>query len=163
MRFFEKISYEQFKKDICDDKNLYEEYELPKRATSKSAGYDIKAILDVEIKHGEVKKIPTGIKVKLNDFEFLGIYVRSKMGTKYNLRMCNQVGIIDADYYNNISNEGHIWVFLQNEGEEDIIIKKGEHFVQGILQKFMICDNEEMITKTRVGGFGSTDRKEDLK
>ena len=42
MRKFYKISYEQFKKDVCDDKELYESIELPKRSTSKSAGYDIK-------------------------------------------------------------------------------------------------------------------------
>ena len=41
--------------------------------------------------------------------EFLGIYIRSSLGFKYNIRMCNQVGIIDADYYNNKDNEGHIF------------------------------------------------------
>lgn len=161
MRCFEKISFAQFKKDICDNIDLYNEYELPKRATLKSAGYDFKAIEDITIKKGEILKIPTGVRVRLNDDEFLGVYVRSKMGCKYNIRMCNQVGIIDADYYNNVSNEGHIFVFLQNEGDLDVVIKKGEHFVQGIKQKFMICDNEEVVTKTREGGFGSTDRKEE--
>ena len=56
---------------------------------------------------------------------------------------------------------GIFFVFLQNEGNLDVVIKKGEHFVQGIIQKFMICDNEEVVTKTREGGFGSTDRKEE--
>ena len=32
-RHFEKISFEQFKKDVSDDKKLYEEYMLPRRAT----------------------------------------------------------------------------------------------------------------------------------
>ena len=31
MRDFEKISFEQFKKDIKDDIELYNEYSLPKR------------------------------------------------------------------------------------------------------------------------------------
>ena len=43
MRKFEKISYEQFKKDISEDQNLYESYTLPVRSTKKSAGYDIKS------------------------------------------------------------------------------------------------------------------------
>lgn len=124
MRRFEKISFAQFKKDICDNIDLYNEYELPKRATLKSAGYDFKVIEDITIKKGEILKIPTGVKVRLNDDEFLGVYVRSKMGCKYNIRMCNQVGIVDADYYNNVSNEGHIFVFLQNEGNLDVVIKK---------------------------------------
>ena len=40
MRYFEKISFEQFKKDVKNDIKLYEEYILPKRATKCSAGYD---------------------------------------------------------------------------------------------------------------------------
>ena len=30
---FEKVSYEQFKKDIKNNKKLYSEYKLPKRGT----------------------------------------------------------------------------------------------------------------------------------
>lgn len=41
MRSFEKISFDQFKKDIIDDKNLYESYSLPKRSTKYAAGYDL--------------------------------------------------------------------------------------------------------------------------
>ena len=40
MRKFEKISFEQFKKDVCDDRELYESIVLPKRSTKFSAGYD---------------------------------------------------------------------------------------------------------------------------
>ena len=38
MRKFEKISFEQFKKDIKDDKELYDSYQLPIRKTKASAG-----------------------------------------------------------------------------------------------------------------------------
>ena len=38
MRKFEKVSFEQFKNDIVDDRKLYEEYNLPRRKT-KSIGY----------------------------------------------------------------------------------------------------------------------------
>ena len=62
MRKFEKISFEQFKKDIKDDIDLYNSYEIPVRKTKASAGYDFLAIESFEIKPGEVKKIPTGIK-----------------------------------------------------------------------------------------------------
>ena len=44
MRKFERISFEQFKKDVSDSKELYEKIELPKRSTSHSAGYDIRSI-----------------------------------------------------------------------------------------------------------------------
>lgn len=55
-RYFEKISFEQFKKDIKDDKDLYNSYNIPKRETKFAAGYDFEAIEDFTIKPGEIKK-----------------------------------------------------------------------------------------------------------
>ena len=43
-------------------KELYEFLKLPRRGTKYSAGYDFLAIQSFEIKPGEIKKIPTGIK-----------------------------------------------------------------------------------------------------
>ena len=160
MRKFEKISFEQFKKDIKDDIDLYNEYMLPKRETNASAGYDFKAIETFTIKPGEIKRIPTGYKVIMNSDEMLCIYVRSGMGFKYNIRMCNQVGIIESDYYNNESNEGHMWVALQNEGEKELTVEKGNGYAQGVFAKFLTVDDEEIIDKKRTGGFGSTNKKE---
>ena len=158
MRRFEKISFLQFSHDISDDKNLYDEYNLPRRGTSKSAGYDFFAIEDFVIHPGEVMKVPTGIKVIMNDDEFLGIYVRSSMGFKYNVRLTNQVGIIDADYYNNSDNEGHIWIKLQNHGDKDFIVKKGSAFAQGIFTKYLITDDDDA-SGIRVSGIGSTNKE----
>jgi len=158
-RFFEKISFEQFKKDISNNKESYLEYNLPRRSTNKSAGYDFFAICDFCIKPGEIKKIPTGIKASMLDDEMLLLFVRSSMGFKYNVRMCNQVGVIDSDYYNNPDNEGHMWVALQNEGDNDYIINKGDKYLQGVFTKFLIVDNEEENNNLRKGGLGSTDKE----
>ncbi|MCM1370547.1 MAG: deoxyuridine 5'-triphosphate nucleotidohydrolase [Clostridium sp.] len=155
-RYFEKISYEQFKKDIKDDVLLYKKYDTPKRSTKKSAGYDFISIIDFTLKQNEIKKIPLGIKANMNDDEVLFLFVRSSQGFKYNIRMCNQVGIIDADYYNNIDNEGHIWVKLQNEGDKDYEVHIGDKICQGIFMKFLTVDNEKEITNIRVGSIGST-------
>ena len=57
MRKFEKISFEEFSKYYKSDKKLYEEYILPKRMTSHSAGYDFFAIDKFTIKPGEIKKM----------------------------------------------------------------------------------------------------------
>lgn len=160
MRKLEKISFEQFKKDICDNKDLYNSYNIPKRHTKNSAGYDFEAIETYEMQPGQIIKIPTGIKVQMNSDEMLMIVVRSSMGFKYNIRMCNQVGIIESDYYNNISNEGHMWIALQNEGKEKIIIQKGERYAQGIFTKFLTVDNETDIEDERMGGLGSTIKEE---
>lgn len=156
MRKFEKVSIDEFSKYY--DKTLYEEYDLPKRMTSHSAGYDFFAIEGFTIKPGEIKKIPTGYKATFGSDEMLMILVRSSMGFKYNVRMTNQVGIIESDYYNNIDNEGHMFVSLQNEGDRDFVVKKGEGYAQGIFTKFLICD-DDVTTNERQGGLGSTNKE----
>lgn len=160
MRKFEVISINQFNKDFKDTDTKYDDIIIPKRSTKFSAGYDFYMPYDLTVKKNEVVLIPTGIKVMLNSDEFLGIYIRSSLGFKYNLRMCNQVGIIDSDYYNNPSNEGHIFVKLKNEGDNDIILKKYDRYVQGIIQKYYIVDNEKEVEDIRSGGIGSSGRRD---
>ena len=155
-RIFEKISFEQFSKDICDDKSLYESYDLPKRSTKESAGYDFESIIDFTLKPGEIKKIPLGIKADMNTGEVLFLIVRSSQGFKYNVRMCNQVGVIDKDYYNNSDNEGHMWIKLENHGDKDYEVKKGDKIIQGIFIPFLTIDNEDKIESVRTSGIGST-------
>lgn len=158
-RFFEKISFDQFCIDCSDDLNLYKKYELPKRSTKYSAGYDFYSLSNIILKPGESKKIPTGVKVSMNNDEVLLLLVRSSMGFKYNIRMCNQVGVIDKDYYGNSNNEGHIWIKIQNEGKEDFEIKIGDAICQGIFTKFLVTDNEDEITTERTDGIGSTNKQ----
>ena len=105
---FEKVSFEEFSKEINDIK-CYEEIILPKRATIGSAGYDFYAPFDFTLKPDESIKIPTGIKVKISDGWFLAIFPRSGLGFKYRLQLNNTVGIIDSDYYHAL-NEGHIFI-----------------------------------------------------
>ena len=160
MRYFEKISFEQFKKDIADDIDLYNNYILPKRATKYSAGYDFLAINDITIKPGEIVKIPTGYKAKFNNDEALLLMMRSGLGFKYNLRFTNQIGLIESEYYNNESNEGDMWVSIQNEGKEEITIKKNTAYCQSVFIKFLITDDDNA-TNIRKGGLGSTDRRDE--
>lgn len=158
MRKFEKVSEKQFIKDTGLTREVYNGITLPIRKTVDSAGYDFISYQDIIIKPKEIVKIPTGIKVDMNKGEVLFIVVRSSMGFKYNLRLCNQVGIIDRDYYNNEGNEGHIFVALQNEGEKEIIIKKDEAYVQGIILKYYTTNEE--VKEIRKGGIGSTNKEE---
>ena len=157
-RYYEKISFEEFKKAYGDNKELYEEYLLPRRSTKNSAGYDFFAINEITIKPGEIVKIPTGYKANFGTDEVLMLFVRSSMGFKYNVRMCNQVGIIDSDYYNNPDNEGHIYVALQNEGTKDYVIGKNEAYAQGIFVNFLLTDDDNACEE-RNGGIGSTNKK----
>ena len=160
MRKFEKISYKQFKKDVCDDKELYESIELPKRSTKKSAGYDIRSVEEGIIKPGEAKIFKTGLKVDMNEDEVLLLAIRSSFGFKYNVGLANNVGVIDSDYYNNPDNEGHMALKLINHGENDFKVEIGDRIAQGIFVKYLTVDDEEEIKNTRKGGFGSTGKKE---
>ena len=160
MRKFEKISFEQFKKDVSNDINLYDMIELPKRSTKKSAGYDIKSIESGIVKVGQAKTFNTGLKVCMNDDEVLYIYSRSSHGYKYNVCLINSVGVIDSDFYNNKENEGHFKIRLLNLGEKDFKVNIGDRIAQGVFMKYLTVEGEEEIKTERVGGLGSTDKEE---
>ena len=158
MRKFEKISFEQFKKDISDDEKLYESYSLPKRSTKNSAGYDIASLEEYTLKPGEAHIFVTGLKVTMNSDEVLYLYGRSSFGYKYNITLANSVGVIDSDFYNNIDNEGHFKVKLINHGDKDFEVKVGDRIAQGVFMKYLTVDDEEAITNVRTGGIGSTNK-----
>ena len=160
MRGFEKISFAEFRKVFGDDKELYQEYNLPRRSSKHSAGYDFLAVKDYVIRPKEILKIPTGVKARMQGDEVLLIVVRSSMGFKYNVRLTNQVGVIDSDFYNNIDNEGHIFISLQNEGDKDYVIEKGEAYGQGIFMKYLLSD-DDTAEGIRIGGLGSSNKRKD--
>ena len=162
MRDFEKISFEQFCKDVCNDKKLYDNYKLPVRDSKLTAGYDIYLLQDLELKPNEIIKLPTGIKAYFQDDEVLLIVVRSSAGFKYNIRLVNQVGVIDADYFDNKDNEGHFKVKLTNNGKEDFVINRNDRVAQGVFMKYLTIDDEEEVTNERIGGIGSTGKGDDF-
>lgn len=163
---FEKVSWTQFQKDYVDTfgedttidmddvKNIYDDINLPVRATSGSAGYDFKSPINFKLKPGSTIKIPTGIRVKIDDGWVLKCYPRSGLGFKYKMRMANVVPIIDSDYYYS-DNEGHIFLKLSNEGEKDISINSGDKIIQGVFVPYGIT-YDDCVNKTRNGGVGST-------
>ena len=159
MNKFEKVSFEQYAKAIGGDVDIHNEYDnikLPKRATTGSAGYDFFAPFSFELAVGETIKIPTGIRVLLDNDKFLAIYPRSGLGFKYRLQLDNSVGIVDSDYSGS-DNEGHIFVKITNDGKEGktIHINKGEAFAQGIITQYFLTDDDNT-NGVRNGGFGST-------
>lgn len=128
---------------------------IPTRKTFASSGYDFSSPYELSIKPHSVEKIYTGIKANLNEDEFLMIVVRSSIGINKGIVLANQVGIIDSDYYNNESNDGHIIIALRNMTDETVLIKKGERVCQGIIQKYYKTESDNQTNK-RIGGFGST-------
>lgn len=158
MRYFEKISFEQFKKDIIDDEKLYNTIELPKRSTKSSAGYDIRTIQSGVVEAHSSKVFKTGLKVCMNPDEVLLVFSRSSHGYKNNVRLSNCVGVIDSDYYNNVDNEGHFSVKLRNDGDVPYKVEVNDKIAQGIFVKYLTVDEEAEIEEERKGGFGSTNR-----
>lgn len=160
MRKFEKISFKEFKKEISNDKKLYENIILPKRSTKNSAAYDIRSVENKVLKPEESYSFKTGIKASMYEDEVLYLYIRSSLGCKYGITLANNVGVIDSDYYNNEDNEGHIIVKLTNNSKEDFEVKINDRIAQGVFMKYLTVEDEEEIKKIRKGGFGSTNKEE---
>ena len=163
---FEKVSFEQYYEAIKDEfgtqvpdediREMYENIVLPTRATSGSAGYDFKSPISFTMGPGNTVKIPTGIRVKIDEGWWLGCLPRSGLGFKYQVRMANTLGVVDSDYYGS-SNEGHIFLKIVNGGDKMIDVAAGDGFAQCIFIPYGITYSDDT-TKIRDGGFGSTGR-----
>lgn len=162
---FHKVSFDQFKEGYTDTfgltgdekiQEIYDAVKLPKRATAGSAGYDFYAPVSIELKSGETIKIPTGIRVEMEEDWVLKCYPRSGLGFKYRLQLNNTVGIIDSDYFYS-DNEGHIFAKITNDTNEGKVveIEAGMGFMQGIFVEYGITVDDD-VTAVRNGGFGST-------
>lgn len=140
-----------------EDKEIH----LPRRSTAHAAAYDLEAAEDVVVPvfRPGVKPtlIPTGLKAYCQPDEYYMIVNRSS-GAGKGLVTANGIGIIDADYYENPSNDGHFQVLMFNVLDHEIVVKKGERVAQVIFQKFLMADGDEA-TGERRGGFGSTDER----
>lgn len=163
---FEKVGFAQFRNamketfDIKEDyivKTMYEGIRLPERATSGSAGYDFFAPFEFSLSPGKTIKIPTGIRVQIDDGWWLGCLPRSGLGFKFRLQLNNTMGVIDSDYYFS-NNEGHIFAKITNDSNEGkaVSLKAGDAFMQGIFLPYGITRSDDA-HGVRNGGMGSTD------
>lgn len=177
---FEKVSKEQFYKDITGEfgrrftdeqiDEIYENIKLPKRATVNSAGFDLFSPFNFTLAPTEILKIPTGIRVKIDDGWFLSCVPRSGLGFKYFETLANTLGVVDSDYFYS-DNEGHIWIKIVNRyptasnehysvspellKKRTMEIEQGKAFAQGIFLPFGITYDDDA-DGVRNGGLGST-------
>lgn len=148
LRGFEKIS-----------KYADVDFPMPVRKTKFSAGYDFCVPEDVVLEPGVLKLVPTGVKAYMQEGEYLGMHIRSSMAVKKQIQLVNNVGIIDADYYDNEDNEGHIMLAMMNMDHKKIFLKKGDCIAQGIFYNYLLADDDDKTEKAvRGGGFGSTSK-----
>lgn len=137
-------------KDLSNYYGTFEEF-------ISSLPYDLNTTKTLVKKYNKkITLVPTGIKAYMPDDYVLKLYMRSSLPLNHWLLLGNGVGIIDADYYNNPDNEGHIYFQVINLLPFDIVLKKGDCIGQGIFEPYYITENDAAEGK-RTGGMGSTD------
>ncbi|AIS52472.1 deoxyuridine 5'-triphosphate nucleotidohydrolase Dut [Thermoanaerobacter kivui] len=129
---------------------------LPQYMSEGAAGMDLYANVkeDVVLKPGDIKLIPTGIKIELPKNYEAQIRPRSGLALNYGITLLNTPGTIDSDY------RGEIKLIMINLGKEEFIIKRGQRVAQMVINqitrpKIVEVDNLSE-TERDVGGFGHT-------
>ena len=155
---------------------LYDNVELPRKATIGSACFDIQAYLieGQELKSrdciyrqnivegGKVRisprgrmLIPTGLIADIPEFHSIRIYPRSGLSFDIGLALANQEGIVDSDY------KEEIFISLINMSNDVQTVSHKMRIAQGEVvahQSYRIKELDEppIRTSSRSGGFGST-------
>ena len=128
---------------------------LPHIATDGSAGMDMRACIDEEVKvtPGETVLIPTGIAIYIADNKLAAVLLpRSGLGHKHGLVLGNLTGLIDSDY------QGQIFISCWNRSSTSYSIKPGERIAQMVFvpveQVEFDIVQEFKQTERGEGGFG---------
>lgn len=128
---------------------------LPVRATKNSVGYDFKAPEDIKLKPHVTVIIDSLVACDFSNDLWLGMYGRSSFASKGLINPLG-VGVIDSDYF---ATGNTIKIALHNISNEEVFIKEGEAIAQGIFHSVNVGD--DIVTTERIGGFGSTDVKDE--
>ena len=129
---------------------------LPSYATEGSAGLDLLAAIDGDIKlaPGARAAIPCGIAVAFSDKYEGQVRARSGLALNHGITLLNAPGTIDSDY------RGEIKAILVNLGQETFIVKRCMKVAQIVFARIKHADIREVdqlpITVRGEGGFGST-------
>ena len=134
-------------------------FDLPKRSTKHSAGYDMFCPERVEIPPYKIGDNPilvkTGVKAYMQDDEYLMLCNRSSTPKKKKLIVPNGVGIVDADFYRKSRQWRWAWFLVLQPSNETVVIEKGDKIGQAIFQRYLITDDDNA-EGIRNGGWGST-------
>lgn len=129
-------------------------HELPKYATTGSAGMDIRANIEkpIVLKPLERCLVPTGLHIALPEGYEAQIRPRSGLALKKGLIVLNSPGTIDPDF------RGEIGVILINFSSEDFTINDDERIAQMVIARYEQAEWEpvETLDETErgTGGFG---------
>lgn len=138
-------------------KKLHQKAVVPHYATVGSAGLDLTVISDEDtiiIPYQSTMLCRTGLAFEIPKGYVGLIYIRSSVGSKLDLVLSNQVGVIDSDY------RGEVMLPLRNLGRSARVINSGTRIAQMLITPINQVDIEvaEELSETKrgVGGFGST-------
>jgi dUTP pyrophosphatase len=139
-------------------KKIKPEAEIPKYATIKSAGLDLKAVGEYNIPAGQQQVVWTGLAIQIPGMCMGMVCSRSGLAAKDGVFVANSPGIIDADY---CGDNDEVGVILYNTGSvhENFQVKTGDRIAQLIItslyNNFYIEEVETLGNEDR-SGFGST-------
>lgn len=130
---------------------------LPAYATPGSAGLDLRAAIehDIKIAPGETHLVPTGLAIHIADPALAAMILpRSGLGHKHGIVLGNLVGLIDSDY------QGQLFVSVWNRGNSTFHLAPLERIAQLIVVPvvqvgFNIVEDFDASARGQ-GGFGST-------
>lgn len=131
-------------------------HELPRYATSQSAGVDLRANIDNPVVIAPLGRvlIPTGLYMALPEGYEAQVRPRSGLALKQGIMVLNTPGTIDADY------RGEIGVILANISNVEVCINDGDRIAQMVIGKYEKAEFEEVDildeTERGEGGFGHT-------
>ena len=131
-------------------------HQLPSYATPLSAGMDLRANLDCDIKLEPLQRklIPTGLYIALPEGYEAQIRPRSGLALKSGITVLNTPGTIDADY------RGEIGVILVNLSDKPFTVNHGERICQMVVARHASVEwqpSDNLAESNRGdGGFGHT-------
>ena len=131
---------------------------LPAPATASAAGVDLAAAVEERtvLRPGERALVPTGFAIQLPPGYEAQVRPRSGLALRHGITLPNSPGTIDADY------RGEIRVILQNAGEKDFAIERGDRIAQMVVAPVVAVAWEPVealdATARGEGGFGHTGR-----
>jgi dUTP pyrophosphatase len=129
---------------------------LPSRASSGSAGFDLRAAIDGEVvlRPGERIPVPTGLVLEIPPGWEGQVRPRSGLALRHGIGVVNAPGTIDSDY------RGEVAVILINLGESPFSLRRGDRVAQLVISRVESVEWEEAETLEESsrgsGGFGST-------
>lgn len=159
---------------------LSDEVKLPEYAHTTDSGLDVFALDDYTIDPGEIKIIPTGLRVALPKGYEIQVRAKSGLSARTHMRVANGVGTVDESYHDEIgiileNNEPAIKDITYDFDDEThhpiitsilhgspVYITKGQKIAQLVLAEIPKISWQEVNDITlygaedRQGGFGST-------